>query len=268
MEKSLSFPYSFLNGGRNNSLRVELANHPLSGHAKPEDVLTNLTQLPDSSYLKQVVLSPYPLQRFKLHIERPDRGEAVAPAETIGLAVERDRTAYLLSDAQRPVAFKGDSGEVLRHEWAHFAEYKSTGYSRNFDRAAYFERVGYFKRSYATTNNRENHAVHMSEGLLATRNSQMHNFTAPAPLRAAVMGRRLRDILDKVPIAERGLYHAHYMDRAERIDKFVLPKALKELGYVARTAPDLQRKAANLTRYLKRETLPAPEPKLPADGTT
>ena len=268
LERALSFPHSLLNGGRNKTLRVELAAHPLAHAAKPEDILTQLATLPNSNLLKTVVLSPYPIERFRANIARPPRAGA-APVEAkethfSGLATAATETTHLLHSAQLPVGVKAvrgmPPGTILRHEWSHFAHYGNADYKDAFDSAAFIERQGFYMRKYATTNVYENQAVHFGEGLLHPKSRPFREVSDQAPLRGAVMGRRLGQILDNVPEAERGLYHELYSSRLKRLEGQTLKRASSILGYMAESKVTAATRSGadrnNILHYLDKDAPP------------
>jgi hypothetical protein len=256
MEKALTFPRSIFNGGRNQTLRRELASNSLSHYAKPEEILASLATLPDATLLDRVVLSPYELDRFRIHIFKKGTDIPVSRVSNpSGMAVERDGTTYLKHDAQTRPGMDRNAGGILRHEWSHFAEFKDDDYKLAFHRAAGFERFGYYDRKYATTNDAENQAVHLGEGLLSSRYGVFLRTAEEAPIRSAVMGRKLRDVLDAVPAEERGLFHKYYLARVERIEKQITPKALRRLNFVKNGSDNGEApvNALQLIAYLKRE---------------
>ncbi|MBU6450768.1 MAG: hypothetical protein KGS72_03245 [Cyanobacteria bacterium REEB67] len=256
MEKALTFPRSIFNGGRNQTLRRELASDPLSTYAKPEEILASLSTVPDAKLLDKIVLSPYELDRFRIH--RFKKGTDIPVSRVShpsGMAVERDETTYLKHDAQSRPGVDRNAGDILRHEWSHFAEFKDDEYKLAFRRAAGLERFGYYDRKYATTNDAENQAVHLGEGLLSSRYGAFLRTAEEAPIRSAVMGRRLRDVLDAVPAEERGLFHKYYSERVERIEKQITPKALRRLNFVKNGSDngEVPLDAFQLIAYLRRE---------------
>jgi len=233
LEKSLSFPANIQNIGRLKSLRAELDAHPLSKIAKPEDILTSLAVLPDSRVMPRVTLSPYNLKIFERNVVHRDLFSQEAGKKTRsgrGLAVGYEpMQVYLQAAKIKPLRAGEQADYVLRHEWAHLAEYTNDRYMKTVNAAVALEKNGYFHRPYATANRREDQAVHLGEAILGRETKPFEDFVNAAPIRSAVYGARLKQLVANLPEESRGLFQQLYATRVGWIEANSLPRAVKML---------------------------------------
>ena len=255
LERELSFPRSILNIGKLDALKTQLAQHPLSQFAKPEDILTQLSVLPDTRYTPRVTVSPYSLDIFARNILPKGASTFESPAklgETIGMAVRGESQTYLKYNKQRPVGSGKSPDKTLRHEWAHQVEFKDADYDGVYGAAAFLERDGFnLTKRARVQRHSENQAVHMGEGILSYPHQPYEATAVRAPIRSAVMAVKLRRILDAVPEEDRGLFHQHYLDRVQRMEKIVFPEARKQLSVTETKSDYMKEQVERLLSYLK-----------------
>jgi hypothetical protein len=252
LERSLTFPQSLLNLGKLDAIKAQIAAHPMTKLAKPEDVLTSLALLPDADYVGQVTISPYLLKIFKKNLLPPFRIPELPPVASRparGMARLSEGETYLKYDRQKPVGSGNEPLRTLRHEWAHHAEFRSQEYKTAFRSGAVLERDGFYKRKYATQRS-ENQAVHLGEGILATSNKDFENTARKAPIRTAVMAARLKQILATVPEENRGLFHQHYTDRVQWLEKIIVPRATRILSEIDKSNAPGKKDAIKVLKYL------------------
>ncbi len=254
LEQAVQSPLARLQPGKLAALKQELAQHPLNGLMKPEEVLAGLSALPDASFVPRINLSPYRLRAFEKHVlpkGAPMPTGPVKQSDIVGLAGLGEKQMYLNSRKIPALGSVREADHTVRHEWSHFNERLSDEYRNAFSAAAMIERGAFNLRQYASKNDRENQAVHMGEGILSAGNRSFRDTARYAPVRTAVMAVRLRQVLDAVPEENRGLFHAHYSARVKWLEDKVVPRAIKIVTSTAEQNNEAGKAAAGLLDYLK-----------------
>jgi tetratricopeptide (TPR) repeat protein len=204
------------------ALTEQLSKLPMFENLRPEHIAQLLSELPDGGviFAKRINLlygeiSPYD----RWHRQSYDR-----EFKTAGQA-SRDGEIDLFST-------KRDSLERIRHllfhEWAHLVKFALPKESNLFNLATVLEEHGWAQRRYARKDTEENWAVHFEKALRAD-GDHLLELEAAAPIRLAMFGRTLGQILEAVPEASRSPHHEQYQKRVKFITQEVMPEAIDRL---------------------------------------
>jgi hypothetical protein len=154
-------------------------------HALPEHFLSLIALLPDPYPLKAVVLVNH------ANPDDPHHRETAGDHSFVSAASARDGTITFFSPLLRPML-----SEEFLHEAAHLYAEHYEGEMRWYRVAAELEAGGYVQRARAALRLEEDWAIHLGECVLGGSAESFARFCEGAPLRAAVIGRLMRRLLD------------------------------------------------------------------------
>lgn len=233
----------FFNRWSRDRASSSLSDHPYYGYKLPEEFIPTLEHTPDNTVVKRLLVVEWQgafYHYFKAAHEHMGSGgfDAKAWANTAG-----DITFV------KPFMHTDDS-LVMNHEWAHLLKWQNNNLSDAFEAAMYLDKTPFVLNSHARINADENWAVHLAEGILNSSRNVFKETTINAPVRSAVMGRGLSDILHATPAERRSPQHDFYSQRAEYIREHVTPDVVKTLGQTAEMSEEEKAMAAKLIEYL------------------
>ncbi|MBP9810531.1 hypothetical protein KBF38_19665 [bacterium] len=219
----------------------QLKIHPFGSRALPEDFISVVEHAPDGAAVKRLLILPWEYQYGALYGLYPvTSNRTAASAGNIGdLRFHNIDEPYL-----------ANSGSTMGHEWSHLIKWQNKPASEAFDTAAKLEGKKYVLHEHALKNNDENWAVHLGDGIL---NPNAETFLASvenAPIRSAVLGRTLAEILSKVPAHQRSPIHAEYENRAKHIQRQILPSVMEDLERRIRAVDQGSKTAQTVRDYL------------------
>ncbi len=207
---------------------VELAKpemQEMKGLLTPAEVFALIERMPEPNLFRRVVMSaeenPFDAW-FRRRLEDPDfksNADSVLGTGETGLYRSKDgRTAI----------------EDLLHEFAHHFEKSQPLEAQLFHMARRLE--GWTPRSYAATP-RENWAVLVGEYAIHPESGPVQTLIQKAPLRAAMIGEAMYQRLSRIPVAERGVLHEFYMERALVLRREAMALAQQKLTEIAANNP-------------------------------
>lgn len=223
-------------------LRLDTNSH--NGRFLPEDLITGLDRSPDRTMINDILY-------------RPD----VSPySYRVGRFREVNQAVAEMLAGGKMVFYKPPKGwnptSTLQHEWAHIQQDRNPTAYAAFHAALKLEEYGWDHHGYAKTNVAENWAVN-SEVLLGTNQARFNTMAEQAPIRTAVFGRALKEILDAVPPDARGPNYGDLQARVNHIRQNVEPRAVQQLN--ERTGngdPTIQNSAKIMKDFLSGKITP------------
>lgn len=219
----------------------QLKIHPFGLRALPEDFISFVEHTPDSAAVKRLLILPWEYQYGALYGLYPvTSNRTVASAGNIGdLRFHNIDEPYL-----------ANSGSTMGHEWSHLIKWQNKPASEAFDAAAILDGKKYVVHEHALKNNDENWAVHLGDGILNPNAETFRASVENAPIRSAVLGRTLAEILSKVPVHQRSPIHAEYDIRSKHIQRQILPKVIDDLERRISTGDQGSKTAQTVKDYL------------------
>lgn len=203
---------------------LDLAKDPsLANRLRPSDIPQLMDALPNSKYVKDVLLSDvgnilddYISQTYKKGFK-----SAMGIAHKDLQTYRQERTSWLQRDFQ--------------HEWSHQMRYEYWDDPIAFRFADAVDNDGsWVPKEYARRNNGEQWAV-LGERMLGGSGKDFVEATQMAPLRSVVYASALQKSLAEVPADRRSPYHDQFAHRAQYIIDHVGPIALDKLGRLEQT---------------------------------
>ncbi|HEY9787516.1 MAG TPA: hypothetical protein V6D17_19160 [Candidatus Obscuribacterales bacterium] len=230
--------------------RLELGRNKFNQRALPEDFIPLLSELPNRSLVKKLILLDERYYGDAGPNKMKDHGPAAATADSDGVITFYEAVN---SDLHK-TALSGKLREYMQHEWAHLVLHKLKAHGKLFNHAADLERKdNWYARTYAKKQypdqpelkDHENFAVHLGENLIAPDGDSFLMTAQKAPIRTAVMARMWLESM--IPQTKETIAHpSDYMARINRIPETV---AYRE-AYAARL------------RYIGDEIMPLAREKL------
>lgn len=188
----------------------------------PQDVFQQIQMTPRPSRFQRIILSdeanPYDPWYASEHRQPGFRSSAdsvFASGETTWYA--RERGPGVVKDTL--------------HEWVHHEQKANQLDTDVFMNAARLENPRW-PRDYAQAPH-ENFAITLGEYVLHPEGAKVSELLANAPLRSAVLGQRLRLMLEEIPTGERGRLHDQLLARADLLANRAEPIARRTLVEMA-----------------------------------
>jgi hypothetical protein len=187
----------------------------------PEEFIPLLEHTPDPVRVKRLLVLDSDFAHNALYQQGGLKDfRALASANSLGEVRYHKKSGFWSED---------DIG-TMNHEWSHIIGFNDKSASQAFNAAAKIEGTDFVLRDYALYNNDENWAVHFGNGLLHPSKLPFLETVEQAPVRSAVLGRSLADVLREVPQEQRGEVHEHYLRRSKYIQEKVVPAVITDLN--------------------------------------
>jgi hypothetical protein len=198
---------------------IELEEHPLSYHLLPEHLVPVLERLPNPSLIKCLEL----LNETNVD-DLAHRHLEGAIKERLGDTFNSAATADFSTGTVHLYRARSNSNiaEILKHEQVHLNHDELYGVARALDAKLEASKYGY-------TNDQESEAELEAKAFLAPQLSMFLQAGEKAPLRMALLARKLTDTIQESPAEYRSFDQQEILARAKYIETKVLPGVINDL---------------------------------------
>jgi hypothetical protein len=207
--------------------RARWSEHPLRHRARPEDLVAHLDELPDSSFIAEIVLLDWDnafdpwLQQIR------DNNNVTLAAAIPGGIIELYRAEM-----------NGFIGITLNHEWCHLLQSKFTALIAEFRNMVNGEWWEWSADPSAKQSMGEQFAYTGQQ--LMHRDASIFISTAlAAPLRSFAIFKSIELCLSAVPAERRSRFHDKWAARAKFVREHIRPVAMEKSQRLTKTAEQI-----------------------------